>query len=267
MTRRKVISILCLIAAVILGITAAYFGVKIYRYYNELDTQTAAFDELAASVDIVRVEDDEDKEVDNDTQDKADTDELLLEKYRELSEQNPDMVGWISIDDTVVNYPVMQTPDNANYYLNHNFENEISTLGTPYIQENCDITASDNLIIYGHHIRGGRMFAALDQYTDESFYKEHKIIHFDTLNELGDYEIIAVFKTTLYEDDVLPYYDFVNAENESAFDGYVGSVKSASLYDTGVDASYGDRLITLSTCEYSTENGRLVVVAKRITEE
>jgi sortase B len=263
-TRRKVISILCLIAAVILGITAAYFGIKIYRYYNELDTRTAAFDELAASVDAARGEE---VEAVGDTEDENDTDELILEKYRELAEKNPDMVGWISIDDTVVNYPVMQTPDNANYYLDHDFENQISTLGTPYIQENCDISTSDNLIIYGHHIRGGRMFAALDQYTDESFYKEHKTIHFDTLNELGDYEIIAVFKTALYEDDVLPYYDFVNAENESAFDGYVGSVKQASLYDTGVDANYGDRLITLSTCEYSTENGRLVVVAKRVTAE
>jgi sortase B len=174
------------------------------------------------------------------------------------------MVGWISIDDTVVNYPVMQTPDKADYYLNHNFEDQISALGTPYIQENCDIEKSDNLIIYGHHIRGGRMFAALDQYMEESFYKEHKIIHFDTLYELGDYEIISVFKTVLYSDDVLPYYDFVNAENESAFDGYVASVKEASFYDTGVDANYGDRLITLSTCEYSADNGRLVVVAKKL---
>jgi sortase B len=264
MTRRKVISILCLIAAVILGITAAYYGIKIYRYYNELDTQTAAFDELAASVDIARPEGSGD---DSDTEENEDTDELLLQKYRELADKNPDLVGWISIDDTVVNYPVMQTPDNANYYLNHNFENEISTLGTPYIQENCDVASSDNLIIYGHHIRGGRMFAALDQYTDESFYEEHKIIHFDTLDELGDYEIIAVFKTALYEDDALPYYEFVDAENESAYDGYVGSVKYASLYDTGVDASYGDRLITLSTCEYSSENGRLVVVAKKITDD
>jgi sortase B len=264
MTRRKVISILCLIAAVILGITAAYYGLKIYRYYHELDTQTAAFDELAASVSIARSEGSGD---DSDTEENEDTDELLLQKYRELADKNPNLVGWISIDDTVVNYPVMQTPDNANYYLNHNFENEISTLGTPYIQENCDVASSDNLIIYGHHIRGGRMFAALDQYIDESFYEEHKIIHFDTLDELGDYEIIAVFKTALYEDDVLPYYDFTDAENESAFDGYVGSVKSASLYDTGVDASYGDRLITLSTCEYSSENGRLVVVAKKITED
>jgi sortase B len=110
------------------------------------------------------------------------------------------------------------------------------------------------------------MFAALDQYMDESFYEEHKIIHFDTLNELGDYEILAVFKTTLYEDDVLPYYDFVDAENESAFDGFVESVRQASLYDTGVTADYGDRLITLSTCEYSTENGRLVVVARKVAE-
>jgi sortase B len=132
------------------------------------------------------------------------------------------------------------------------------------VQENCDVDKSDNLIIYGHHIRGGRMFAALDQYMEESFCKEHSVIRFDTLRERSEYEVLAVFKTALYSDDVFPYYDFVDAQDEAAFDSYVAGCRELSLYDTGVTASYGDRLITLSTCEYSAENGRLVVVARKI---
>jgi sortase B len=110
------------------------------------------------------------------------------------------------------------------------------------------------------------MFSALDQYMDESFCKEHDIICFDTLTERAQYQVLAVFKTALYTDDVFPYYDFTDAQDASAYDSYVAGCKDISLYDTGVTASYGDRLLTLSTCEYSEENGRLVVVAKKIMD-
>ena len=174
------------------------------------------------------------------------------------------MVGWISIAGTTINYPVMQTKNNPNFYLKRNFEKEYSDLGVPYIQENCDIATSDNLIIYGHHITGGRMFGALEDYKSQSFYEEHKTIQFDTLTEQAEYEIIAVFKTVAYSAQGYRYYDFVDAENEEEFDAFVGKCKELALYDTGVTAEYGDRLITLSTCEYSAQNGRLAVVAKKI---
>ena len=173
-----------------------------------------------------------------------------------------DMVGWISIDGTTINYPVMQTKDNPNYYLKRNFEKEYSDLGTPYIQEDCDLLSSDNLIIYGHHISGNRMFGALEDYKSKSFYEEHKTIHFDTLTQQGEYEIVAVFKTVAYSSEGFRYYDFVHAESEEEFNAYVETCRELALYDTGVTAEYGDKLITLSTCEYSAANGRLVVVAK-----
>ena len=173
-----------------------------------------------------------------------------------------DMVGWISIDGTTINYPVMQTKDNPNYYLKRNFEKEYSDLGTPYIQEDCDLLSSDNLIIYGHHISGNRMFGALEDYKSKSFYEEHKTIHFDTLTQQGEYEIVAVFKTVAYSSEGFRYYDFVHAESEEEFNAYVETCRGLALYDTGVTAEYGDKLITLSTCEYSAANGRLVVVAK-----
>ena len=190
--------------------------------------------------------------------------EDLLAKYQKLYLQNEDMVGWISIAGTTINYPVMQSRNNPNFYLKHNFEKEYSDLGTPYVQENCDIAESDNLVIYGHHIKGGKMFGALEDYKSKSFYEEHKNIQFDTLTEQAEYEIVAVFKTVAYSSEGFRYYDFVDAENEEDFNSYVGKCKELALYDTGVTAEYGDRLITLSTCEYSARNGRLVVVAKMV---
>lgn len=174
------------------------------------------------------------------------------------------MVGWLSIAGTTIDYPVMQTVDSPNYYLKRNFEKEYSDLGTPYVQEDCDISGSDNLVIYGHHIKGGKMFGALEDYKSQSFYEEHKVIEFDTLTQHGEYEIIAVFKTIAYSSEGFRYYDFVDAEDEEAFNAYVAKCKELALYDTGVTAEYGDRLITLSTCEYSAQNGRLVVVAKKV---
>lgn len=131
------------------------------------------------------------------------------------------------------------------------------------MQENCDIAESNNLVIYGHHIKGGKMFGALEDYKSKSFYEKNKNIQFDTLTEQAEYEIVAVFKTVAYSSEGFRYYDFVDAENEEEFNSYVGKCKELALYDTGATAEYGDRLITISTCEYSAQNGRLVVVEKR----
>jgi sortase B len=102
--------------------------------------------------------------------------EDILAKYKELYLQNEDMVGWIAIDGISINYPVMQSRNSPNFYLKHNFEKQYSDLGAPYIQEGCDLAASDNLIIYGHRIKGGRMFGALEDYKSNGFYEKHKTI-------------------------------------------------------------------------------------------
>lgn len=189
------------------------------------------------------------------------------EKYAAVYAQNPDFVGWIRIDDTKVNYPVMQTPDSPNYYLRRAFDKSYSTYGVPYVQENCDLAQSDNVIIYGHNMKSGAMFADLCKYESQDFYDAHKIIHFDTLAGYGEYEILAVFKTVADDQTGFSYHKFVNAENEAAFDDFVAQCKSLAFYDTGVSAEYGDKLITLSTCEYSRTEGRLVVVAKQVDPE
>lgn len=125
------------------------------------------------------------------------------------------------------------------------------------------VASREDMVLYGHHMNNGSMFSDLCKYEDEDFYKEHKTIYFDTLGGYGEYEVIAAFKTVAYAESGFKYYHFVNAESEAAFDEYIAKCKELSLYDTGVSAAYGDKLITLSTCEYSQTNGRMVVVAKK----
>ena len=188
-----------------------------------------------------------------------------FEKYAEVFAQNDDLIGWISIPGTRIDYPVMQTKDDPDFYLKHAFDKSYSNYGVPYAAENCDADISDNMVIYGHHMNNGSMFSDLCKYESEDFYKEHKTIYFDTLGGYGEYEVIAAFKTVAYAESGFKYYHFVNAESEAAFDEYIERCKELSPYDTGVSAEYGDKLITLSTCEYSQTNGRMVIVAKKIS--
>ena len=186
------------------------------------------------------------------------------DKYAAVYEQNSDFIGWISIEDTKINYPVMQTPSNKDFYLKHAFDKSYSEYGVPYMQENCKLGLSDNCVIYGHHMQDGSMFADLCKFESEDFYKEHKTIHFDTLAGFGEYEIVCVFKTAAYAADGFKYYHFVDAADAAEFNSFLSSCQSLALYDTGVSAEYGDKLITLSTCEYSRSNGRMVIVAKLV---
>lgn len=162
----------------------------------------------------------------------------------------------------------MHTPDNPDFYLKHGFDKKYSDYGCPYVQENCDVQLpSDNVIIYGHHMKNGSMFCDLEKFKSQDFWQEHKTISFSTVTDRYEYEIISVFKTFVYSDspDSFKYYHFINAETPEDFSAFVDKCKELALYDTGVSAEYGDKLITLSTCEYSRTNGRLVVVAKRIS--
>jgi sortase B len=195
------------------------------------------------------------------------TGSTILPEYADLYLMNSDIVGWIRIEDTNVNYPVMQTPYSPDYYLKRDFNKESNNNGCIYVREQCDVFApSDNLTIYGHNMRSGAMFANLFKFKDKSFWETHKTFTFDTLLEHHTYEIIAVFKTTASVGRGFAYHHFVNAKDEADFDQFIATCKKLAFYDTGVSAVYGDKLITLSTCEYSQTNGRLVVVAKRVTE-
>ena len=191
----------------------------------------------------------------------------VLYEYVELFKQNFDLVGWMQIEDTKLNYPVMQTPGKKDYYLRRDFDKEHSSHGSLYVRGLCDVFApSDNLTIYGHNMRDGSMFAVLHKYESKEFWQDHPIVIFSTLSERHEYEIFSVFKTSATEGKGFPYHLFVDAFHEQQFDDYVQTCKELSMYDTEITPVYGDKLITLSTCDYTQENGRLVVVARRLPE-
>lgn len=189
---------------------------------------------------------------------------LIQTEYVELFKLNPDLIGWIYIDGTEINYPVMQTPEWVNYYLKRDFYGQSDDHGSIYADEMADIKRpSANVTLYGHKMKDGSMFAGLMDYKEKSFYEQHPTIDFNTIYKDGTYEIIAVFITTANEGG-FPYHLFVDGTEEE-FDAFVSKCKELSLYDTGVDAEYGDKLITLSTCEHNVSNGRFVVVAKKVS--
>lgn len=190
----------------------------------------------------------------------------ILDEYKTLYSLNKKLIGWIKIDDTYIDYPVLQTSNNE-YYMNHNFDQKEDSNGSIFLDTNCSILPrSTNLIVYGHHMRSGRMFGQLNKYSSEDFYKEHKLIQFDTIYEKNTYEVMYVFRSRIYTEDaiVFKYYQFYDAASETEFNSYMREMAEMSLYDTGVTAEYGDELLTLSTCDYYTDNGRFVVVAKKI---
>ena len=190
----------------------------------------------------------------------------VLPEFQEMLKTNSKIVGWITIDDTKIDYPVAQTTDNE-YYLNHDLNQKEDRNGTIFLDTNCDIIEpSTNLILYGHHMQSGNMFGGLGKYEDEQYYEKHKYITFDTLYEHGTYEVMYVFRSHVFAETevAFKYYQFIDAYSEVEFDSYMQEMADMSFYDTGVTASYGDRLLTLSTCDYQEKDGRFVVVAKKI---
>jgi sortase B len=193
----------------------------------------------------------------------------VLEKYADLYAQNPDTIGWLKIEGTPIDYVVMQTPDEPDKYLHLDFYGNYSNRGTLYMDEACDIWNSENLIIYGHHMKSSAMFGDLDYFSSESYWEEHKYIQFDTIYKEQTYEIVAAFYTRLLykSEEGFRYYQFIEADSEDEFNEYVDFIDANQCYDTGVDIGYGDRLLTLSTCAYQVENGRFAVVAKLVTDD
>ncbi|MCM1119408.1 MAG: class B sortase [bacterium] len=190
----------------------------------------------------------------------------ILPQYEALYQANSDLIGWLSIEGMVIDYPVMRSEDDE-FYLHHNFQGEEDKYGCLYVRNRADVdTPGVNFLIYGHNMKDGSMFGDLDLYRKKSFYDEHRIICFDTLYEERRYEIVAVFLSQVYEeqDEVFKYYQFYEAETEEEFLDFYDNIKELSLYDTGVTAEYGDTFLTLSTCAYHVPDGRLAVVAKRI---
>ncbi len=189
----------------------------------------------------------------------------ILGKYKSLYMENGDLAGWLTVEGTKIDYPVMQCEDDE-YYLHHDFDGKDSKYGCLYVREKADLEEGTNFVIYGHNMRDGSMFGELDLFLEEEFYREHVNISFDTLYEERTYEILSVFRSQVYSEDadVFKYYQFYGADTEEAFEDFYRNIKELSLYDTGVTAAFGDTFLTMSTCAYHVDDGRFVVVAKRV---
>ena len=206
----------------------------------------------------------ETKSTENPEEQNKETERML--QVKQLQEQNADIVGWLEIENTNINYPVLQGTDNS-YYMTHNYKKEKSKNGSIFLNADYNWNIpSNNLLIYGHNLGNGMMFQELLKYEKESFYQEHPVIRFTTAEEDAEYEIISAFKSRVYyksEKNVFRYYYFINSESEEEYNQFVKNAKNVSLYPIDETANYGDQLITLSTCSYYVEDGRFAVIGRK----
>ena len=255
---KKYIIILSLLI-VILAISSFF----IIKEFAENKKETDIYDELQEIV-IEENTDIDTKNVDTEIE-KSEGKSSNKYNLENIAKINSDVVGWIKIENTNIDYPVMQ---NGDYYLHRNIYKNYSSHGTPYLAEYCNIQYSDNLIIYGHHMNDNSMFAQLDNYKKHSFYENHKYIKFysyyngKTIEKT--YEVAIAFKTVVYSDKGFKYYNYTNFSDVQELNDFIENCRKLEFYNTGIDINYGDKLITLLTCEYSQKNGRIVVVAKQI---
>lgn len=271
--RKKIlyIALICLCSLIFLG-SAIYMIV----YFVDSAQESEKYSDIASIVESIKQEmqnspDSTDPNYTSSTEsnDTPGSSSLILPEYQGLYEMNNDLVGWINIPDTRVNYPVCQNLTTKDYYLYRNFNKEDSKDGCIYVREACDVfTPSDNVVIYGHRMNSGAMFADVMNYRKKDFWETHQTFTFDTIYEHHTYQVIAVFITSANYGEGFAYHQFNDASNQAEFDEFMKTVHKLQLYDTGLTAKYGDMLVTLSTCTPRYEqpsNGRLVVIAKRVS--
>ena len=189
-----------------------------------------------------------------------------IANYQLLYQENNDFCGWIRIPETAIDYPVMHRADDNDFYLSHDFYGQEDVNGLLVLDKRCDPLGDDgNLLIHGHNMKSGFMFGGLKAYKDEAYYEAHPKIWFDTLYHEYTYQIVAVFLSSVQAGSTedFDFYDYIRIESKEDFEAYVNGAKEASLYETGCFPMYGDHLLTLSTCDYTKADGRLVIVASR----
>lgn len=262
MKKKVIINVLAVICLMIALGCGGYLG---YYYYTSAKSENA----IQNLQDMIAIDDSEDAEQAKEPDLVSVNGVMVQKKFEKLYRENHDFVGWVKINDTKVDYPVMYTPNDSErgeYYIHRDFDGKYSAAGLPFVDRNCDLQLpTDNIILYGHNMNAGTMFHDIIKYEDKEFYDSHKTFTFDTIYEDGTYEVVAMFYGQIQDEEstAFKYYEFVNAGSEEEFMDFVNNVKSMSVIDTGVDVTYGDKLITLSTCAYHVKDGRFAVVAKK----
>lgn len=273
-TKRRIIYSCVYIILALLIILSLIYIVRFFVSKKQSIQESQLLDTIEISENQVKKENEVTKETVNESlrenvEETNNQDFERILKVEKLQEENSDIVGWLEIEGTSINYPVLQGIDNE-YYMTHNYKKQKSKNGSIFLTKDYDWSIpSSNLLIYGHNLNNGTMFQELLKYAKEEFYKEHPTIRFTTNKEDAEYEIISVFKSRVYyksEKNVFRYYFFVNAKSEAEYNEFVQNAKKASLYNIDATAQYGDQLITLSTCSYHVEEGRFAVVGRKITK-
>lgn len=260
-TKAKIVAAVAVAAFLVLAVSVA----MVIHITTSAAKEKSAFDELIKTVGQTEISDF--SPTDAGAADAEQSARSVLPEYAALYEQNSDLFAWLCIDGTNINYPVMHTPDDPQYYLKRAFDGSRSNSGTPFLDGKC--TEDGGIyIVYGHRMNNGTMFGRLADYADEGYWEEHPTIRFDTIRERGEYEVMAAFFGKVYSssEDGFRYYDETDLTDRAAFDRYAAQVADAALYDTGVTAEYGDSLLVLSTCSYHVDDGRFVVVARKKQE-
>lgn len=258
-----ILSFMC-IAKVFLLKQEAVFESKLL---NEIDIRTELKNEIGEKESKEQKDKEELKQ--KEEREKAEKERERKErilKIKKLQEVNSDIVGWIEISGTNINYPVLQGKDNE-YYLNHNYKKQKTEKGSIFLDAKYDWDIpNNNLLIYGHNLVNGQMFKDLIKYREKEFYDKHSTIRFTTEKEDIEFKIMSAFYSNVFykdEKDVFRYYDFINSKKKKEYNEFAKNAKKASLYDTGVEAEYGEELITLVTCSYHEDDGRFVVIGTR----
>lgn len=267
--RTKVYDFLISICSIVMIVLVAYL---LYDRYK-INKEESLMKELQLKRQEVTQATEENIEKKEDEGEEATTlqEKQILPEYKQLYEENHDMYGWIKIEGTNIDYPVMFTPKDPNFYSDKNWQKEVCyrQIGTTIWIDGRTTKESENIIIYGHNSKSYTMFRSLMNYKkEEDFYQNHKYIEFNTLYERQIYEIIAVSKAVVYygrkPEGTYSFYDHIELNSKEDFDAYIQNVKQNAYYNIDVNAEYGDQLITLTTCDYFEENARLIIVAKKI---
>ena len=176
-----------------------------------------------------------------------------------VTEKKSDVNGLVKKNKDCIGY--VQTKDKPDFYLNHDFNRNYSFYGTSYLSAYCDVNKSDNLIIYGHNINGGKMFGALEQYKDKKFFNKHRKIYFTT-DKKREYEVFAVMSVNIHE---FEYWKFVMARDAKEYDEFVDKMEEHSLWRRENKPKYGEQMLMLSTCDNGKgDDWRIVVIGKEI---
>ena len=249
--KKKTNTLLNIIIVVLLGVMA-FSGYKLLGIGQDAKENNEQYEKLEQ---IVQDDEDEDESYSS-----------AAEKYQSIYDMNNDFIGWIFIPDTPLSYPVVQTKENPEYYLRRDFDGKYSSYGVPFMDFKCTADESDNTIIYGHNMLNKTMFSAVESYANRKFWQEHRYVGFDTMNGFGTYEVAICARIDLRNTDFC-YIDTVDFDSKADFDDYISKAKAHQSFESGVSLEYGDKLLLLSTCEFNYDEGRFIIIAKKISDE